>query len=73
MKNNSALWCSDKIMVDSNGNLQVIITATNTCLSVPDNLLNNNAQNITFIIKAYHQSLLSLRQVLLLVLVCLWL
>jgi hypothetical protein len=34
-------------MVDSNGNLQVFITATITWLSVPDNLLNNNAQNIT--------------------------
>ncbi len=31
-------------MVDSNGNLQVYVTATNTWLSVPDNLLNNNAQ-----------------------------
>ncbi len=34
-------------MVDSNGNLQVFIAATNTWLSVPDNLSNNNAQNIT--------------------------
>ncbi len=37
MTNNSTLLCSDKVMVDSNGNLHVYITATNTRLSVPDN------------------------------------
>ncbi len=47
MTNNSTLLCSDKIMVDSNGNLQVFITATNSWLRVPDNLLNNSAQSIT--------------------------
>ena len=34
-------------MVDSNGDLKVYVSATNTWLSVPDNLLNNNAQRIT--------------------------
>jgi hypothetical protein len=46
MTNNSTLLC-DKIMVDSNGNLQSIITATDRWLSVPDNLLNDNTQTIT--------------------------
>jgi hypothetical protein len=47
MTNNS----SDKIMVDSDGNLKVYITTTNTWLDVPDNLLNYNAQNISGQIK----------------------
>ncbi len=37
--NNSTLLCSDKVMVDSNGNLQVYVTATNTWLNVSDNLV----------------------------------
>ncbi len=40
------------------GNLQVFITATNTWSSVPDNLLNNNAQNITEQINAATNSII---------------
>jgi hypothetical protein len=34
-------------MVDSNGDLKVYVSATNSWFNVPDNLLNNNAQSIT--------------------------
>ncbi len=39
MTNKSAVLRSDKIMVDSDGNLKVYIIATNLWLSFPDNLL----------------------------------
>ena len=47
MTDNSILLCSDRIKVDTNGNLNVYIPTSNSWLSVPDNLLNNNVQNIT--------------------------
>ena len=44
--NNSTLLCSDKIMVDSDGDLKVYIPATETWLNVADNLFSNNTQSI---------------------------
>ena len=45
--NNSTLLCSDKVMVDSSGDLKVYVPATNTWLNVSDNLFSNNTQSIT--------------------------
>ena len=45
MTNNSTLLCSNKIMVDSSGDLNVYITATNTWVNVGNNLLNSNASS----------------------------
>jgi len=45
--NNSTLLCSDKIMVDSAGDLKLYIPTTNTWLNVADNLFSNNTQSIT--------------------------
>jgi hypothetical protein len=47
MTNNSTLLCSNKIMVDSIGDLKVYVASTNTWLNVADNLFSNNTQNIT--------------------------
>ena len=45
--NNSTLLCSDKIMVDSNGDLKMYVSSTNAWLDVADNLFSNNTQSIT--------------------------
>ncbi len=47
-----------KIKADSDGNLKAYVTATNTWLSVPDNLLNNNTQNITELINTTTNSII---------------
>jgi len=44
--NNSTLLCSDKVMVDSSGDLKVYFPSTNTWLNVADNLFSNNTQSI---------------------------
>jgi len=44
LTNNSTLLCGDKIMVDSNGSLNVYFPATSTWLNVADNLFNNSAE-----------------------------
>jgi hypothetical protein len=45
MTNNSTLLCSNKIMVNSAGDLKLYIPATDTWLNVADNLFSNNTQN----------------------------
>ena len=45
--NNSTLLCSNKIMVDSSGNLKLYVPVTNNWLNVADNLFSNNSQSIT--------------------------
>ncbi len=47
-----------KIKADSGGNLKSYVTATNTWLSVPDNLQNNNKQNITELISTTTSSII---------------
>ena len=44
---NSTLLCSNKIMVDSSGNLKLYVPVTNNWLNVADNLFSNNSQSIT--------------------------